>query len=111
MPEVGADEFVCPGCGAQGRDIVSVGGTRQYAIRRLDLPYFMCGRCRLIGYSKRLVDQCLRSWFHNQRRMMYRDGLTLRELRAEIRELVESWINHYISTAGYCRTSFKRKPS
>ena len=32
-------------------------------MRRLDVPYFMCGTCRTIGISRSLLHAAIRAWF------------------------------------------------
>ena len=55
------DDFCCPKCG-KTPEYTSVIGVRKYAMQRLDLPYFMCGKCRVCSYSKQLLKQTIKRW-------------------------------------------------
>jgi hypothetical protein len=79
---------------------------REYSVRALYLPYFMCGRCRLIYIDKNTIRQSISAW---------RDAasgpknIPYEELYKEMMRNLEEVVEYYCRTAGYKRARFKRK--
>jgi len=111
MPTIYPDEFSCPGCGTRGGRIVSTGITnRKYSARALALPYFVCGDCRLCGYSKLLINQCIGLWRNGHLGRYGPHTVPYRMLHAEMHDLVNDWLDSLEQTAGYRRAKFRYQP-
>ncbi len=61
MEKDGDVKFYCPRCNKPG-SVHETLQNRNYAIQALRLPYFLCGECRLIFISKRLVIKTISEW-------------------------------------------------
>lgn len=106
MPqEIYSDDFYCPQCDKRMTHN-GVIGIRGYLARRLDIPYFLCGDCRLCSYSKLLLRQTISRW---------KEGTAIRgasynQIYQESKKMLEETLVYYIKTAGYRFVRrFKRK--
>lgn len=76
-------------------------GLRTYANRALDAPYFMCGRCRVIGIRASYVREVVTAW----RRSLYsrKHVPTCRALYQRVMSDLRTIVTNYCATAGYRR--------
>lgn len=98
-------ELICPGCG-KVKNANWMIGSRNYAMQRLDLPYFMCGKCRLICMDKTAVHKAISEWKNN---LLTRKYIPSHEaLYKEMLKTLDGVIEYYCRTAGYKRAKFKK---
>ena len=97
--------FCCPGCN-QVRDQDSAVLLRQYSVRALYLPFFMCRGCRLIYYDKTLIRQTISRWRNSPCSPV---DYPYREICAEMKKYIEKIIEYYCRTASYKRAKFIKK--
>lgn len=92
------DEFLCPECEKEAD--VCCASTIRFT-HRLDLPYFVCVRCRTVYFDRRLVQERvsgLRKMDMHARqvpfRVIYRDALRLLEtvVKSRIEDLGERFV-------------------
>ena len=95
------DDFCCPKC-KKTPAYNAVIGDRKYLARRLDLPYFLCGDCRICSYSKELIKQTIRRWKES---VVVPD----RQIYRESTEALDKVLQYLIKTAGYRLGRFQRK--
>jgi len=90
--------FLCPECGQEAQ--VCCASTIRFT-HRLDLPYFVCVRCRSVYFDRRLVQKqvsSLRKMDMRARqvpfRVIYRDALRLLEkvVKSRIEDLGERFM-------------------
>jgi len=97
--------YFCPGCKSPKQPGYVI-GTRSYSARRWELPYFMCGRCRLIYIDTPLLRKTistLKKEVSGIRRLSYR------ELYKEMFSCLNGVVEYYCRTAGYKQAIFKRE--
>jgi len=105
LKDIWPDDFQCPQCGKVPK-YNSVIGVREYSVRRLDLPYFMCGDCRLCSYSKLLLKQTISRWGNSVKLK----GISHSQVYQASKKIVEEVLAYYTRTAGYRLVPyFKRK--
>jgi predicted RNA-binding Zn-ribbon protein involved in translation (DUF1610 family) len=100
--------FCCPQCG-EIKEPEWVIGTRSYSARRLDVPYFMCGKCRLIDVDKNTVRRALSEWRNSV--SLSKNTPPYQEIYKEILEVVNRVVEYYCQTAGYKRRRFRKVTS
>ena len=99
-------KFYCPKCGKEKLPD-NVIGSRSYSARRLDLPYFMCGDCRLIYADRPLIQQTIREYGNElSDPRAFPNRIVCKEMLA----LMESVIEYYCLTASYRRAKFLKVP-
>lgn len=97
-------ELPCPGCGKEKTPCWMI-GSRNYSMQRLDVPYFMCGECRLICVNKTAVRKAISQWKNN---LLTRKHLPSNEvLYKEMLKILDEVTEYYCRTAGYRRAKFK----
>ena len=105
MPkEIYDEDFYCPKC--KKNPSKSTAMTTEYSMYRLDLPYFLCGDCRLCSYDKQLIGQVIQRWdkhshatSHTPYEEIYRSSI----------KLLEELLEYYVSRVGYRIAKFKLK--
>src|SRR3989344_1297106 len=103
--DIWPDDFCCPKCN-KSQPYTSVIGIRKYSARRLDLPYFLCGDCRICSYSKLLLRQTISRW----RSSIKIRGGSYDRVYQESKKTLEKVLAYYVKTASYrCVYRFKRK--
>lgn len=85
MPEL---DFFCPKCGKK-REPSWACLITNYSIQRLDLPYFLCGDCRLMHIDKRLLRNIVSHWRKNSK---YAQTFPFKRIYAEVAEYMEEVI-------------------
>lgn len=104
MTDIYPDDFACPKCEKPpAGDAVLL---RQYSVRALRLPYFLCGDCRICDYSKSLLRQTISRWRNES---AVASDVPYKKLYKEFRKTLEETLRYYIRTAGYRPGKFKRK--
>lgn len=97
VKEIWPDDFCCPKCGKT--DIINWGvSARIYSMRRLDVPYFICGDCRLCGYNKNLIGQTIRRWGEYGSRGW---GFTYKKIYNDSIKWLEEILGYYTKRASY----------
>ena len=95
----------CPKCNKEkGPEWII--GTRGYSMRRLDVPYFMCGICRIIDINNSTVHKAISSWENDL--LSHKHIPSHKELYREMMEILNQVIDYYCQTAGYKRAKFKK---
>ncbi len=95
----------CPKCNEEKTPEWII-GTRRYSMYRLDVPYFMCGECRVIYVSKSTVRKAISEW---RNELSSRKHLPSYEnLCKEMMTVLNKAIDYYCQTAGYRRARFKK---
>lgn len=97
----------CPGCRSI-KEAEWMIGTRGYSARSFDLPYFMCGRCRLICLNKTVLLEAIRDY----RNLMIPGALkhipSQKETYRMMLKVLERTVEYYCQSAGYRRARFTR---
>ncbi|MDP2695811.1 MAG: hypothetical protein Q8O87_01000 [bacterium] len=102
--DIWPDDFRCPKC--DSNKVVNLTmGSRKYAMVRLDLPYFLCGPCRLCSYDKRLIQQTITRWGDYGKKGGW--GFSYSQIYQDSIKYLEEVMNLYIKTASYHRDKFK----
>lgn len=93
----------CPKCGQvktpQNGPII------RYSSIRLELPYFMCGECRLIYVDKIILRREISIW---RKRSPSTKSIRYEELCKEMAETLNEIIEYYCQNIGYRRAKFKK---
>jgi len=96
--------FFCPKCGEKADVCVS---SRVRCWTRIDVPYFVCVRCRLVYYDKSLTREIVSRWRKGDpcaKRMLFRIAYR------ETKKFLEKIIQYRIKEMGEKYTRFIKKP-
>ena len=98
--------YFCPECD-RAKDPAYIIGIRSYSARRWDLPYFMCGDCRLIYVDKSLIRKTVRAYLDDIKGQKYLPSFPViyKDMIGHLRKAVK----YYCTTAGYKLAKFKKK--
>lgn len=77
-----------------------------YSWRRADLPYFLCGDCRVAFVDKRLLRACISTWRETEKGLPKR--ISFREACAKAKKSVENTLHHYRDRVGYKIVLYKK---
>lgn len=106
MPkDIYPDDFRCPECN-KVPEYTSVIGVRKYSMRKLDLPYFLCGDCRICSYSKLLLRQCISRW---RKDSAGAKAIPYNQIYQESKGILEGTLRYYVKTAEYRLGRFRKK--
>lgn len=94
----------CPNCGLE--KTASDVSDREYSVRALHLPYFMCGECRLICIDKTTVRKAISAWRNTL--PSRKDIPSYEKLYQEMMKTLGEIVDYYCQTAGYRRGKFKK---
>ena len=97
--------YRCPECG-KAKDPYYVIGSRNYSMRRWELPYFMCGECRLIYVDKSLIRKIVRELFNE---IKGQKPASYKEVCKEMFECLDNVTKYYCISAGYKSATFKKE--
>lgn len=98
------DDFKCSKCGKTPEyNAIMI---RKYAVRRLGLPYFLCGDCRICSYSKQLLRHYVSRW---RKDSPGAQAVPYIQIYQESKKTLEETLKYYMDTAGYQLGRFKRK--
>lgn len=107
MPEeIHAYDFYCPKCGE--KPSVYNSSTTHYSMQKLNLPYFMCGDCRICGYDKKLIRTMIHQWDKHSHAISH---FNYKKIYLNSIRLLEERTAYYVKTAGYRISEFKLKKS
>lgn len=96
----------CPKCSAMKEPEWMI-GSRSYSVYRLDIPYFMCGECRLICLDKITVRKAISEWRDTRPKSIV--GIPPHEyIYQEMLRTLNKVVDYYCQTAGYRRIRFKK---
>ena len=100
--------LLCPKCNKQTSPAWMI-GIRNYSARTLDVPYFMCGTCRVIDVNKTAVRRAISAWRSDLSNREREYVPSRKKLYRETMETLERVvIDTYCRTAGYRRARFKK---
>ena len=96
-------KFCCPNC---GQEIAPYNVAWIHFLHRLDLPHFMCGKCRLVYYDKPMIRGCV-TWLRKQ------DGgarrVPFKVLYARVIKYMDEIMKYNVEKLGYKIVRFKKK--
>lgn len=95
--------FFCPKCGKKCEPSWACLITN-YSIQRLDLPYFLCGDCRLMHIDKLLLRNVVSHWRKNYNK--YAKTFPFKRIYAEVMEYMEE-VRKMMEKIGYRQKKFK----
>lgn len=95
--------FSCPKCGRMVQPSWACHITA-YCVRRLDLPYFLCGDCRLLHVDKALIRTIVSEWRKNSR---FAKKVPSKKIYREARDYMET-VASCLSKIGYKKKKFKQ---
>ena len=98
-------KFYCPRCGKPAAVHQTLGG-REYTAEALRTPYFLCGECRLIFISKKIVRKTVSEWWHGNK---LRRFAKLKYFYDGAIEYLYGCVLDYHKKIGYKPTRFKSK--
>jgi len=98
--------LLCPKC-ESAKTPEWVIGTMSYSAQRLDVPYFMCGDCRLIYVDKAILRRAVSEW-RNNGLVSKRSTPPYKKLCEEMFGVVNRVVEYYCRTAGYKRCRFRK---
>ncbi len=99
--------LLCPNCKKEPSSHGSLFWLPPSSMRRMDIPYFMCGQCRTICADKRALKNYIRWWKSCD--IIKRRTPTLKTLYNLALEQAEKNIDYYVDRIGYRRARFIRK--
>lgn len=97
-------DFFCPKCG-QKADMCRASRVRGWT--RIDTPYFLCIKCRLVYYDKPLVRQIVSTWRKND---PWAKRMSFRIVYRETKEHLDGIIKYRIKEMGEKYARFIKKP-
>ena len=103
------DVYLCPKCGKRAEICVApnfIPISWGITMERLDLPYFVCVPCNLVGIDWQLIRKCLSSLYQ---RRLNKKRRCFRKLYDEIRKSMEVIIDWRKKIIGNQETKFKKQ--
>ena len=89
-----SDSHPCPRCKKDlGPSWMCDNNFFSHSWRRLDLPYFLCGDCRVAFVDKLLLRDCISSWRKSEKGLTRR--ISFRDAYAKARESVARVLDYY----------------
>jgi len=95
----------CPKCDTDKEPEWMI-GSRNYSMRRLDVPYFMCGECRLICLDKITLRKAISEWRRDMPSKSIAGIPSYEYIYQEMLKTLNKIVDYYCQTASYRRTQF-----
>jgi hypothetical protein len=98
------DEYICPLCGksAERNEMI---GNRKHTVSIYVVPYFICGACRLLYISKRLIRESMHSWWVM---VKLKEQVPFKCVYKEAIETLENIVVKSLKEIGYRMARFKK---
>lgn len=97
------DKFFCPKCGKEKHPHCA---SLIHFIKRLDMPYFMCGDCRVLCYYKMTIRECVVQLRKND---SWARSVPFKVLYKRAIEYMDKIVWHDIKELGYRFAYFKKQ--
>jgi len=107
VPDENRKKHLCPNCGKELEiSWMFDNSFFDYSWRRADLPFFLCGDCRVAFIDKKLLLLSVSTWRNGEKALSKR--ISFRDAHQKAKESLDETLKYYVENVGYKIIPYKK---